>query len=82
MKLKDHERKRIFEHNLTPDKETGIGNFSEEDFTKAVRENITPSGRELSPPMGKFTSLTDKQVHAIYVYLQSLSPVHHQVKRA
>ena len=81
MKLKDPEGKRIFGPNLTPDKETGIGNFSEEDFIKAVRENITPSGRELSPPMGKFTSLTDKQVHAIYVYLQSLSPVHHEVKR-
>jgi len=81
MKLKDPEGKRVFGPNLTPDKETGIGNFGEEGFTKAVRENITPSGRELSPPMGKFKSLTDKQVHAIYVYLQSLPPIHHEVKR-
>ena len=81
IKLKDPQGKRLFGPNLTPDKETGIGSFSKEDFAKAVRENRTPSGRKLSPPMGKYTSLTDKQVNAIYVYLQSLPPVHHQVKR-
>jgi hypothetical protein len=71
----------LYGPNLTPDKQTGIGSFSEDDFRKAVREGITQSGRTLSPPMGKFKSLTDTQVHSIYVYLQSLSPVHHQVKR-
>jgi mono/diheme cytochrome c family protein len=81
MKLKDPEGKRLYGPNLTPDKETGIGNFSEEDFTKAIREGITPSGRKLSPPMGKFKSLTDKQVNAIYSYLKSLQPVHHKVER-
>ena len=81
IKLKDPEGKRLYGPNLTPDKETGIGNFTEEDFKKAVREGITPSGRKLSPPMGKFKSLTDKQVNAIYTYLQSLKPVHHVIKR-
>jgi len=81
IKLKDRQGKRLYGPNLTPDKETGIGNFTEEDFKKAVREGITPSGRKLSPPMGKFKSLTDKQVNAIYTYLKSLSPVHHRVKR-
>jgi mono/diheme cytochrome c family protein len=81
IKLKDPGGKRLFGPNLTPDKETGIGNFTEEDFTKAIREGITPSGRKLSSPMGKFKSLTDKQVNAIYTYLKSLQPVHHEVKR-
>lgn len=81
IKLKDPDGKRLYGPNLTPDKETGIGSFSEDDFKKAVREGITPSGRKLSPPMGKFQSLNDKQIHAVYIYLQSLSPVHHQVKR-
>ena len=81
IKLKDPEGKRLFGPNLTPDKETGIGNFSEADFTKAVKEGIAPSGRKLSPPMGHFTSLTDKQVHDIYIYLQNLQPVNHKVKR-
>ena len=81
IKLKDPEGKRLFGPNLTPDKKTGIGDFSKEDFIKAVREGIAPSGRKLSPPMGKFKSLTDKQVDAIYTYLKSLNPVHHDVKR-
>jgi len=81
MKLKDPEGKRLYGPNLTPDEETGIGNFSEQDFKKAIQEGITPSGRNLSPPMGKFKSLTDKQVHSIYTYLRSLKPVHHEVER-
>ena len=78
MKLKDPQGKRLYGPNLTPEKETGIGNFSLEDFTKAVREGIIPSGRRLSPPMPKFTHLTDKQVHAVYTYLQQLPPMHHK----
>jgi mono/diheme cytochrome c family protein len=81
IKLKDPKGKKLYGPNLTPDKETGIGNFSLEDFSTAVREGETPSGRKLSPPMDKFKSLTDKQVKAIYAYLKSLPPVHHQVKR-
>jgi hypothetical protein len=81
MKLKDPRGKRIYGPNLTPDKETGIGNFTKEDFRKAITEGITPSGKKLSPPMSKFIHLTDKQINALYSYLQSLPPVHHQVKR-
>ena len=66
--------------NLTPDKETGIGNFSREEFSKAIRDGEAPSGKKLSPPMPKFRQLTDQQVDAIYAYLQSLPPVHHKVK--
>ena len=82
IKLKDPEGKRLYSPNITPDKETGIGNFSEEDFRKAIMLGITPSGKKLSPPMPKFMHLTDKQVHSLYTYLQSLPPVHHQVKRS
>jgi mono/diheme cytochrome c family protein len=81
IKVKDPEGEKLQAPNLTPDKETGIGNFSQEEFATAVREGIAPSGRKLSPPMGKFKSLTDKQVNAIYAYLRSLPPVHNQVKR-
>lgn len=81
IKLKDPEGKRIYGPNLTPDEETGIGSFSESDFSKAIREGIEPSGRKLSPPMGKFKNLSDKQVAAIYTYLRMLQPVHHKIKR-
>jgi mono/diheme cytochrome c family protein len=81
MKLKDPKGNKIYSPNLTPDKATGIGDFNEENFRKAVTEGIRPSGKKLSPPMPKFTHLTDNQVHALYTYLQSLPPVHHEVKR-
>ena len=81
LKLKDPKGKRLFGPNLTPDKETGIGSFTEQDFEKAVREGIAPSGRQLSPPMDKFKSMTNEQVHAIYTYLQSIPPIYHSVKR-
>jgi mono/diheme cytochrome c family protein len=81
IKLKDPQGKRLYGPNLTPDKETGIGNFTKMDFRNAVREGTTPSGRKLSPPMGKFDHLTDQQVDAIYSYLQSLPARHHTIKR-
>ena len=81
MKLKDPTGKKIRSPNLTPDKETGIGNFSKDDFRKAIMEGITPTGRHLSPPMPEFKELTDVQVDALYAYLKSIPPVHHEVKR-
>ena len=79
IRLKDPTGNRLRGPNLTPDKETGIGNFSETTFTRAVREGIAPSGKKLSPPMPRFTRMTDQQIAAIYKYLQHLSPVHHIV---
>jgi mono/diheme cytochrome c family protein len=81
IKLKDPQGKRLYGPNLTPDMETGIGSFDREDFARAIKEGITPSGKKLSPPMGRFTSLSDNQVTALYTYLRSLPPVHHEIKR-
>jgi mono/diheme cytochrome c family protein len=80
MRLKDPEGNRVFSANLTPDKETGIGNFTEEDFIKAVREGVSPSGEKLNTVMPRFPKLTDKQINAIYTYLKSQGPVHHKVR--
>lgn len=80
MKLKDKDGKRIYSPNITPDKETGIGNYSLKDFTTAVKEGITPNGEKLTPPMPKFKHFTDKQINAIYDYINSLAPVHHKIE--
>ncbi|MEP6675416.1 MAG: cytochrome c [Ferruginibacter sp.] len=80
IKLKDPNGKRIYAPNLTPDNETGIGNYTVKEFSDAIRKGIGPSGRELSPPMDKFTELTNKQVNAIFAYLKSRPAVKHQVK--
>jgi len=78
-KFKSAGGKKIRGSNLTPDNQTGIGNFSTADFTMAVKEGIGPGGYKLRPPMPKFKELTDKQVQAIYTYLKTLPPVHHKV---
>ncbi len=80
MKFKNLKGKMIRSANLTPDKGTGIGFYTKEDFRKAVRAGETPDARSLSFPMPKFKNLTDKQVDDIYAYLQTLPPKEHHIK--
>jgi mono/diheme cytochrome c family protein len=67
--------------NLTPDQETGIGNWTEEQFIQAVRFGKRPDGKGLRYPMTPFTALTDEEASAIWAYLQTLPPLHHEVQR-
>lgn len=67
--------------NLTPDKETGIGAWSEEKFIKALRFGIVEGQEALRYPMLPYTQLTNKEAAAIYQYLQTIPPVVHKVER-
>jgi hypothetical protein len=65
--------------NLTPD-QTGIGNWTEEQFFRALREGRykgLPGARTLLPPMpwDMYKHMTDDEVRAIFVYLRSIKPV-------
>jgi len=63
--------------NLTPDEATGIGTWSEEDFFKVLRQGIPPDGSEISEymPWQSYSNMTDDELHAIWLFLQSLPPV-------
>lgn len=63
--------------NITPDKETGIGKWSDDDFVKAMREGIRPDGQYYFPvfPYPSFAKLSRPDVLAIKAYLFSLTPV-------
>jgi mono/diheme cytochrome c family protein len=63
--------------NLTPDKETGLGNWTTEQIVSAITTGRTPSGRILAPamPWQDFAHLTPSDAVAIAVYLQSLKPI-------
>ena len=67
--------------NLTPDKETGLGKWSEQEVVTALTTGKTPEGRELAPimPWRAFAGLTRFDAHAIAAFLKSLPPVHNQV---
>ncbi len=67
--------------NLTPDGENGIGDWTEAQFVKAVREGIRPDGRMLRYPMTKVGELTEKEVGAIYAYLRTVPPLNHHIAR-
>ncbi|BBK32880.1 mono/diheme cytochrome c family protein [Stella humosa] len=63
--------------NLTPDRETGLGKWTEADIIKAVRTGVRPDGRELAPimPWRAYAALTDNDARALAAYLKSLKPV-------
>jgi mono/diheme cytochrome c family protein len=69
-----------FAANLTPDAETGLGNWSDDDIVTALRTGQRPDGRVLAPimPYSNFATLTDEDVRAIVAYLRSIPPVVHQ----
>jgi len=68
----------LYSPNITPDKETGIGNWSDADFLQAVHKGIAPDGTRLYPafPYPAYTMMTDQDALAIKAYLFSLAPVH------
>lgn len=71
----------FFPPNLTPDRETGLGSWSEADIVKAVRQGARPDGRVLAPamPYQSYAKLTEADASALAAYLKSLKPVSHKV---
>ena len=67
----------IYTANITPDKDTGIGDWTEDQLKRAMREGIADDGDHLYPafPYTAYTKVTDEDIHAIYAYLKSLTPV-------
>lgn len=69
----------LYSPNITPDKATGIGTWSDNDFRSALELGIGKGGVHLYPafPYASFTLLSDSDVLAIKAYLFSLKPVHY-----
>ena len=67
----------LYAPNITPDPETGIGAYSDEEFIKAMHEGVGRGGKKLYPafPYASYTYLTNEDVLAIKAYLFSLTPV-------
>ena len=67
--------------NLTPDLETGAGNWTDDQLARAIREGVGHDGRALFPlmPYSRFRSMSDEDLASVIVYLRSLPPVHHEL---
>lgn len=77
----------LYAPNLTPDKETGIGNFSDDMIGRAIREGIGHDGRALEGPALKgmpwpsLRNLTDEDLASIIVYLRSIPAIKNKIPR-
>ena len=78
----DLEGRVMLTSNITPDKETGIGNWTREEFIKALKYGLKEGEPALSYPMMPYTQLTDHEAGAIYDYLMTIPPIANKVERS
>ncbi|MBV8622424.1 MAG: c-type cytochrome, partial [Herbaspirillum sp.] len=64
---------RVYSSNITPDKDNGIGSYSEEDFDRALRHGIRKDGASLYPamPYPSYAKVKPADVKALYAYFMS-----------
>jgi mono/diheme cytochrome c family protein len=69
--------------NITPDRETGLGNWSDGEKIRAIREGIGRDGRALFPmmPYGSYRRMSDEDVYSVVAYLNQLPPVRNPLPR-
>lgn len=75
----------IYSTNITPDKESGIGSYSYDDFQKAVRHGIAKNGDTLYPamPYPSYAVVSDEDMQALYAYfMHGVAPVAQQNKES
>jgi hypothetical protein len=72
--------------NLTPDKDTGIGDWTDDDIKRAMRSGIDDEGVTLCPPMPHFDGtggdgrpMDEDEADSIIAYLRSLPAVHREI---
>lgn len=67
----------FYSPNITPDPETGIGNWSEADFVRAMTEGLSPSGEHYYPvfPYTSYARMTTQDLRDLWAYLSAQEPV-------
>jgi len=68
---------RIVSPNITPDLETGAGNWTDDQLARAIREGIGHDGRPIFPmmPYSEYHHMSDEDVASLVVYLRSLPAI-------
>jgi mono/diheme cytochrome c family protein len=70
----------IYSRNLTPDRETGIGRYSDGEIARMMRWSVRPDGRASVQPLMPFHNMSDEDMVAIISYLRAQPPVHNEVQ--
>lgn len=70
--------------NITPDVQTGIGGWTDDQMLRAIRDGVRADGQLLMPPMpfGSFARLSDQDARAVVAYLRTIPPVKNAVDRS
>ncbi len=68
--------------NITPDKETGIGDWTKEEFRSALKQGVGHGGKRLYPamPYPAYTKMSDMDVDNLWSYIRTVEPVHNAVE--
>ena len=75
---------RAYARNITPDVETGIGSWTDEQIIDAIRNGRRPDGTFLGPPMSFawYKRMSDTDVKAIVAYLRTVKPIRNEVPKS
>jgi len=70
--------------NITPDRETGIGRWTDAQIGRAIREGLRPDGTLVGPPMPieQYRHISDADLAAMVAYLRTVTPVRNQVAKS
>ena len=70
--------------NITPDPETGAGDWTDDQLARAIREGIAHDGRALFPlmPYPDYRAMSDEDLASVIVYLRSIPPVHKAIPKS
>lgn len=71
---------KIYSKNITPDKETGIGRYTDPEIARALRYGVHPDGTVVYDFM-PFHNMTDEDLTAVISYLRTQKPVHNEVPK-
>ena len=74
----------LYTPNITPDKETGIGNWTDDQIARAVREGIGSEERTLFPimPYQNYRQMSDEDLASVIVYIRSIPAVRNPVQKS
>jgi mono/diheme cytochrome c family protein len=72
---------RVVAQNITPDRETGVGTWTDDELARAIREGVDRKGRALFPmmPYTQFRRMSDDDLAAVIVFIRSLPAVRHKL---
>jgi mono/diheme cytochrome c family protein len=69
--------------NITPDPETGIGTWSDDEIKTAITTGVRPNGGKLAPPMpyANFHNMTPEDLDAVVAFIRTIPPIKNKVER-